>query len=223
MFTTRPAARLSAMVRAAACAAALVAITSIAGCASISAPEKSATMTAYEQLTLQADGTRSWRDPSVASIKVVRIDAKTITFASGLNVTDEQRQAVSVALSDALVRQFTDAGIRVARASDTEALTEALTDALTLRANITEVELASPALNVVTTVLLFAPISRGSLSVEIEALTAKENKRIAAMAFSGTAGVNNIGSAFDSIGHAKLQAGIAATKFVALIVTPPQK
>ena len=38
---------------------------------------------------------------------------------------------------------------------------------LVSRATITAVALANPALNVVTTVLLFAPVSRGGLSVEI--------------------------------------------------------
>jgi PBP1b-binding outer membrane lipoprotein LpoB len=211
LFAMLPKAKLNAITP----AIVLAAILFVSGCASVSAPEKSASLAAYEQLTPQADGTRSWRDPSVANIKAVRIDTKTITFASSLNLNDEQRQLLSVAMSDALIKQFTEAGIRVANASDTEALT--------LRANITSVEFASPTLNVVTTLLLFAPISRGGLSVEFEALSAIENKRVAAMAFSGTAGVNNFGSAFDSIGHAKLQTTIAATKFVALIAPLTQK
>jgi hypothetical protein len=61
------------------------------------------------------------------------------------------------------------------------------------------------------------------MSVEIEALTANDNQRVAAIAFSGTAGVNNVGSAFNGTGHAKLQAEIAASKFVALVAGTPQK
>jgi Protein of unknown function (DUF3313) len=206
---------------------ALAAALSVSGCASVSAPEKSSTMTAFEQLSLQPDGTRSWRNPAAAKASAVHIDPQAIVFASDIRINDEQRQALRQTLSEALARQFSEAGIRVV------ATPNASPDAaaITVRANITAVELSDPALNVVTTLLLFMPVSRGSMAVEIEALAIKDSQRdgqqngqrIAAMAFSGTAGVNNIGSAFNGVGHAKLQADIAATKFVALVTGMPQK
>jgi Protein of unknown function (DUF3313) len=202
---------------------ALAAALSVSGCASISAPEKSNTLTAFEQLSVQPDGTRSWRNPAAAKVSAVLIDPQAIVFASDIRINDEQRQTLRQTLSEALARQFTEAGIRVISSPDVAAIT--------LRANITAVELSDPALNMVTTLLLFLPVSRGSMSVEMEALTFTDNQRdrqqngqrIAAMAFSGTAGVNNIGSAFNGVGHAKLQADIAATKFVALVTGTQQK
>jgi hypothetical protein len=198
---------------------ALVAALSVSGCASVGAPERSSTLSAFEQLSVQPDGTRSWRNPAAAKVSAVRIDPQAIVFASGIRINDEQRQALRQTLSEALTRQFTEAGVRVV------ATPNAAPDAaaIMLRANITAVELSDPALNVVTTLLLFLPVSRGSMSVEIEALSIKDSQRIAAMAFSGTAGVTNIGSAFSGVGHAKLQADIAATKFVALVTGAPQK
>ncbi len=198
---------------------ALAAGLSVSGCASVSAPERSSTLAAFEQLSVQPDGTRSWRNPASARVSAVRIDPQAIAFASDIRIDEEQRQALRQTLSEALTRQFTEAGVRVISSPDVAAIT--------LRANITAVELADPVLNAVTTLLLFLPVSRGSISVEMEALSATESQRdgqrIAAMAFSGTAGVNNIGSAFNGVGHAKLQAEIAATKFVALVTGALQK
>jgi hypothetical protein len=199
--------------------AALAVALSVSGCASISAPEKSSTMTAFEQLSVQPDGTRSWRNTAAAKVSAAHIDPQAIVFASEIRINDEQRQALRQTLSESLARQFSEAGIRVV------ATPNAPSDAaaITVRANITAVELSDPALNVVSAILLFLPVSRGSMSVEIEALAIKDNQRIAAIAFSGTAGVTNIGSAFSGVGHAKLQADIAATKFVALVTGTPQK
>jgi hypothetical protein len=198
---------------------ALAAALSVSGCASVSAPERSSTLAKFEQLSVQPDGTRSWRDTSAAKAGAVRIDPQAITFASGIRIDDEQRQALRQEMSEALERQFTEAGIRAVTSPNAASDAEAIT----VRANITAVELANPALNLASTLLLLMPISRGSMSVEMEALTAKDGQRVAAMAFSGIAGVNNIGSAFNGVGHAKLQADIAATKFVALVIGAQQK
>ncbi len=198
---------------------AMAAVLSVSGCASVGAPERSSTMTAFDQLTVQPDGTRTWRNTAAAKVSAVRIDPQAIIFASDIRINDEQRQALRQTLSEVLTRQFAEAGVRVVAPSDVEAIT--------VRANITAVELSDPALNVLSTILLLMPVSRGSMAVEIEAFAAKDNQRdgqrVAALAFSGTAGVNNIGSAFNGIGHAKLQADIAATKFVALVTGAPQK
>lgn len=198
---------------------ATVAALSLSGCASVGAPEKSGTLAAYEQLRVQPDGTRTWRSTTAEKVSAVRFDSQSITISSDIRLDDEQRKELRLALSEALARQFAEAGMRVVASSNTS--TDA--DAITVRVNVTAVEFAAPALNVVSTILLFMPVSRGSMSVEMEALTAKDGQRFAAMAFSGTAGVNNIGSAFSEIGHAKLQADIAATKFAALVSGTPQK
>jgi Protein of unknown function (DUF3313) len=181
------------------------------GCASVGAPQQSTTLAGFDQLSLQSDGTRAWHSASARSVKAVRIDPQAIRFGANVRVDESQRQALRNSLSQALATQFSAAGLRVA-GNHSEAA-----DSMAVRATITAVELANPTLNVVTTVLLFAPVSRGGLSVEIEGLDGPSQQRVAALAFSGTAGVNNVGSAFSGIGHAGLQADIAASKFVSLV------
>jgi hypothetical protein len=184
-----------------------------AGCASVSAPEQSSTLLRFEELSLQGDGTRSWHNASARRVKTVRIDPQAITFGANVRIDDAQREALRSSLSQALATQFDAAGVRVASASTSGEGA----GAMAVRATVTSVERANPLLNAVTTVLLFAPVSRGSLSVEIEGTEGASSQRLAALAFSGTAGVNNVGSAFSGLGHARLQADIAAGKFVSLV------
>jgi Protein of unknown function (DUF3313) len=181
------------------------------GCATISAPERSNTLLRFEELSLQSDGTRTWHQASARGVKTVRIDPQAIAFGVNVRLDTAQREALRNSLSQALIAQFSAAGVHVTSASGDGS------GAMAVRATVTEVALASPVLNAVTTVLLFAPVSRGSLSVEIEGLDDQNGQRMAALAFSGTAGVNNVGSAFSGLGHAKLQADIAAGKFVQLV------
>lgn len=211
-----PAARaplLTMMIAATAIGAALV----ISGCASVGSPEQSATLASFEQLSVQADGTRTWRNTTAAALTAVRIDPQAFVFGADVRVDEADRQALRLVLADALARQFTEAGVRVVSASETEAAVAAV------RVTFTAVELASPVANVITTVLLLAPLSRGSLSVEIEAVGGADRQRIAAMAFNGKAGLENIGSAFTGVGHAKVQADIAAGKFVSLLTGAERK
>ncbi len=181
------------------------------GCASVGAPQQSSTLAGFDQLSLQSDGTRAWHNAAARNVKAVRIDPQAISFGANVRIDDSQRQALRNSLSQALVTQFSAAGLRVAGSNSDAA------DSMSVRATVTAVELANPVLNVVTTALLFAPVSRGGLSVEIEGLDGPSQQRVAALAFSGTAGVNNVGSAFSGIGHAGLQADIAANKFVGLV------
>jgi outer membrane murein-binding lipoprotein Lpp len=181
----------------------------LSGCASVSAPDRSNTMSSFEQLSLQPDGTRTWRTSNAAKPSAVRLEPKEIAFTSSVIIDDEQKAVLKQAIMDELSKQFNEAGVRVGNANDPEAVA--------IRVNITEVSLANPTVNVITTLLLFAPVSRGSMSIEMEALSVKDNKRFAALAFSGKAGVNNVLSAFSGVGHAKLQAELAATKFVELV------
>jgi Protein of unknown function (DUF3313) len=187
------------------------------GCASVGAPDRSSTLPRFEELSLQSDGTRSWSNSSARDVKAVRIDPQAISFGANVRIDDVQREALRNSLSQALTTQFSAAGMRVASASGDGA------DAMAVRATVTQVELANPVLNAVTTVLLFAPVSRGSLSVEIEGTGGPGSQRVAALAFSGTAGINNVGGAFSGLGHAKLQADIAAGKFVSLVTGVPPK
>ena len=204
---------LTTAIAAAAIGAALV----IPGCASVGAPDRSATLSSFEQLSVQADGTRSWRNAAAVAVTAVRVDPQAFVFGADVLVDEEDRQALRRVLADALTRQFAEAGVRVVSASEAEGA------AATVRVTFTAVELASPVMNAITTVLLFTPVSRGGLSVEIEAVDGADRQRIAAMAFNGKAGLENIGSAYTGVGHAKVQADIAAGKFVSLLTGAERK
>jgi hypothetical protein len=199
----------------AACAAAYAVTLFIAlaatACATVNAPEASSTLPRFEELRVQSDGTRSWHDAAARRVKTVHIDPQAIVFGADVRIDETQRQALRTSLSQALTAQFGAAGLRVAKSHGES------DGAMAVRATVTQVALANPVLNTVTTVLLFAPVSRGSLSVEIEGLGGVNQQRLAALAFSGKAGIENLSSAFSGMGHAKLQGDIAASKFVALV------
>jgi hypothetical protein len=210
-MTSRPTNCGSARGGAAAYAlAALVALGATA-CATVKAPESSSTLPRFEDLRVQSDGTRSWHDASARSVKAVQINPQAIVFGADVHIDEAQRQALRNSLSQALVTQFAAAGLRVATTRGEG------DDAMAVQATVTSVSLSNSILNTVTTVLLFAPVSRGSLSVEIEGLSGTSHQRLAALAFSGQAGIENLGSAFSGLGHAKLQGDMAASKFVALV------
>lgn len=182
-----------------------------AGCASVGAPQDAHTLAGYERLQVQPDGTRAWRDAALGRPSVVVVDGGAIGFGAGVPLEAAEQQLLRDALHQALVDRLGAAGLRVQGDEP---------DRLTLRATITAVERAQPALNAVTTVLLFAPLSYGGLSVEIEAFDAVGGHRIAAMAFVGRAGLQDFGAAFSDLGHARAQADVVAERFAALLMAP---
>ncbi|MCA3130540.1 MAG: DUF3313 family protein [Betaproteobacteria bacterium] len=178
----------------------------MAGCASVGSPSQTSLRDA-EQLTAQPDGTRAWRAAEArVSAFYLPGDALEIRFPTKLD--DEQQDALRKAFAQALVKELTDAGLRQADAAGP--------GVVQVRGVITDAELASPGLNVVTTLLVLLPLSRGGVSLDVEALGG--TSRVAALSFKGKAGVNNVGSAFRGIGHAKLQTEVAARKFADLLL-----
>jgi hypothetical protein len=186
------------------------------GCASIGAPQQVSTISAPEQLLAQPDGTRAYRKADSMRYNSVVINHASINFGRSVTLDDAQRSELKDALVNALTEHFMTSGYKVVSAGGEP------TSNLTLRTHVAQVEMASPALNILTTGLLLVPLSRGGMTVEIEAVNT-QNERIAAMAFAGRAGVQNIGSAFSGLGHAKTQAGVVAERFAALVAGSPGK
>lgn len=77
------------------------------------------------------------------------------------------------------------------------------TDVLRIRAAMTEVIPASPALNVVTTVLAFVPLDMGGAAIEAEFIDSVSNERMAAMAERKLGTPFDVKSGFTSLGHAR--------------------
>lgn len=184
----------------------LVAGLALSGCASVGSPPQSS-LSEAEQLTAQPDGTRAWR-AAETTVSAFHLPADALAIGASIKLDDEQRVALRKAFVQTLAKELQEAGLRQV---DT-----AGPDAVQVRATVTAVELASPGLNAVTTLLLLAPLSRGGVSLDVEAVSG--TSRIAALSFKGQAGVNNVGSAFSGIGHAELQTEVAARKFADLLL-----
>jgi hypothetical protein len=197
----------------AAAAALLVATALVAGCASVGAPQRSNTLADFDQLGVQADGTRAWCGPDVRRYAAVQFDPAAVAITADPTLDSAERESLRVELGAALKSRLNAAGFRLVDGP-------AGADVMVLRARITAVERADPAVNAVTAVLLWAPLSHGGLTVEFEAMDAQNGQRVAAMAFHGRAGVNNLGSAFSALGHARVQAGVAAERFAAWLAAP---
>lgn len=178
----------------------------LAGCASVGSPPQSS-LSGAEQLTAQPDGTRAWRAAEVP-LSVFHLPADALEIGASSKLDDEQRAALRKAFARTLVKELKDAGLRQADVAGP--------GVVQVRGMVTAVELASPGLNAVTTLLLLAPLSRGGVSLDVEALHG--TARVAALSFKGQAGVNNVGSAFSGIGHAELQTEVAARKFADLLL-----
>ena len=76
-------------------------------------------------------------------------------------------------------------------------------DVLRVRAAITEIIPASPALNVVTTLLAFVPLDMGGASIEAEFIDSMSNERVAAMVELKLGTPTDLKSGFTSLGHAR--------------------
>ena len=88
---------------------------------------------------------------------------------------------------------------------------------LRVRAAITEVALPSPALNVITTALLFLPLDRGGAAVEIEAVDVATGQRVAALASAGNGTLADFRGHYSRLAHAKLAFERAAQAFRSLL------
>lgn len=76
-------------------------------------------------------------------------------------------------------------------------------DVLRIRAAITDVVPASPALNVVTTAVAFVPLDLGGAAIEAEFLDSTTNERLAAMVDRKRGSSFDMKGGFTELGHAK--------------------
>jgi hypothetical protein len=74
---------------------------------------------------------------------------------------------------------------------------------LRIRAAITDVAPANPALNVVTTAVAFAPLDLGGAAIEAEFLDSMTGQRLAAMTERKKGSVTNLKGGFTELGHAR--------------------
>ncbi|EPJ6837544.1 DUF3313 domain-containing protein [Stenotrophomonas maltophilia] len=95
---------------------------------------------------------------------------------------------------------------------------------LLLLARITSVKEASAGLNIATSVLV-GPVSKGRLSLEIEAIDASTGRQVALLLLADEADMRDIRKSYTPDGHAKALAGrlaIDVVEFIAPMVRPRQ-
>ncbi len=88
---------------------------------------------------------------------------------------------------------------------------------LRVRAAITQVALPSPALNVITTAVLFIPLDRGGAAVEIEAIDVETGQRVAALSSAGNGTLADFRGHYSRLAHAGLAFQRAAQEFRSLL------
>ena len=76
-------------------------------------------------------------------------------------------------------------------------------DVLRVRAAITEIIPANPALNIVTTALAFVPLDMGGAAIEAEFIDSMTSERVAAMVELKLGTPTDLKSGFTSLGHAR--------------------
>ena len=86
-----------------------------------------------------------------------------------------------------------------------------------IRAVITRVETVSPALNVVTAVLLTVPLDRGGAAVEIEVLDADTLQPLVSMAHANFTPLSEFKARFSALAPAELALNAAAVELAKLL------
>ena len=86
-----------------------------------------------------------------------------------------------------------------------------------IRAVITRVESVSPALNVLTSVLLTVPLDRGGAAVDIEVVDAETRQPLASMALAHFAPVSEFKARFSALAPAELALNAAAVELAKLL------
>ena len=152
-------------------------------------------------------------------------DGSTAYFRSQTSVDPHQVRSLSVEWAMPI-----DAGIsetertrlistlQAAISRETEALPKnAEGHPVIIRAVITRVESVSPALNVVTAVLLTVPLDRGGAAVEIEVLDADTRQPLASMAHAHFAPLSEFKARFSALAPAELALNAAAVDLAKLL------
>ncbi len=91
-------------------------------------------------------------------------------------------------------------------------------EAIQIRAAITRIEAVSPALNWLTTIVLFVPMDHGGAAVELEAVDVRSNKVITQLRFASWTPISELRAHFTRLAPANLALTAAAHEFVGQLV-----
>jgi hypothetical protein len=187
------------------CIAASV-VASLAACGTVMTTAHSGFLTDYRALA-NAPGTAGASRPSVNLIDPARVSVEAVVWrvTSSADFSRDERENL-------LARLQTELQQRVQALPPQPQGCPAV-----LRAAITQVETVSPALNVLSAVLLTVPLDRGGAAVEIEAVDAQTGRQLAALTQGYFAPISELRARFEKMASADLAVRKAAADFVQLL------
>jgi hypothetical protein len=152
-------------------------------------------------------------------------DGSTAYYRSQTPVDPHQVRSLSVEWAMPVDAGFSEtertrlmATLKTAISRETQALPQSVGGhPVIIRAVITRVESASPALNVVAAVLLTVPLDRGGAAVEIEVLDADTRQPVATMALAYFAPLSEFKARFSALAPAELALNAAAMELAKLL------
>ncbi len=189
---------------------AIVVIAGLSACSTVMTTAKNGYLSDYSALAEAPDAASASRaatqaiDPAQVSISEIvwRVDARA-------DINNDERDALLAQLQREL-----QLGVQALPASPQGRPTR-------IRAAITRVETVSPALNTVSTLLLFAPLDRGGAAVEIEAVDPQTGRQMAALRLGYFAPLSELKARFSKLAPAEIAVSKAAADFVSLLNQTP--
>ena len=186
--------------------AAIATIAALTACSTVMTTAKSGYLSDYSALAEVPDAASASRaaaqaiDPAQVSISEVvwRVDARS-------DIANDERDALLAQLQREL-----QLGVQALPASPQGRPAQ-------IRAAITRVETVSPALNTVSTLLLFAPLDRGGAAVEVEAVDPQTGRQLAALRLGYFAPLTELKARFSKLAPAEIAVRKAAADFVSLL------
>lgn len=182
------------------------AVASLAACSTVMPTAQSGFLsdyTALAQASDEATASRASTDPIDPAR--VSVDAVTWRVTSSVDISTEQREALLTHLRSELQRQ-----VRALPAQPQGR-------PAVLRAAITRVEAVSPALNVLSALILTFPLDRGGAAVEIEAVDPQTGRQLAALTQGYFAPLSELKARFSKLAPAEIAVRKAAADFVPLL------
>jgi hypothetical protein len=184
----------------------ITSIAALAACSTVMPNAPTGFLSSYTELSAAPDkasaslSSRLQIDPARISIEPVEWRVK-----AGVDVSSDEKAALLAQMQAALQSQV--AALPAAPNGR----------AVRLRAAITQVETVSPALNTVSTLLLFAPLDRGGAALEIEAVDASNGKQLAALTIGYFAPMSEVKARFSKLAPAQLAVQKAVDDFALLL------
>lgn len=183
----------------------LVSVASLAACSTMQATD-SGFLKNRSEMTSSPDGSTAYfRSPTMVDPHQVRSLSVEWAMPIDAGFSEAERARLMSTLQAAISRE-------------TEALPKnAEGHPVIIRTVITRVESVSPALNVVTAVLLTVPLDRGGAAVEIEVLDADMRQPLASMAHAHFAPMSEFKARFSALAPAELALNAAAMELAKLL------